>query len=60
MVTYTHIKDNASDIVFITTSKEIEKFFNSDTNQYEFIGTVGHIDYRDFDIKIKGRLSRVK
>lgn len=59
-VTYTHIKDNTSDIVFITTSKEIEKFFNSDTNQYEFIGTVGHIDYRNFDIKVKGRLSRVK
>lgn len=60
VVTYTHIKDNASDIVFITTSKEIEKFFNPDTNQYEFIGTVGHIDYHDFDIKVKGRLSRVK
>lgn len=59
-VTYTHIKDNASGIVFITTSKEINKFYNADTNQYEFIGTVGNIDYRNFDIKVKGRLSRVK
>jgi hypothetical protein len=59
-VTYTHIKDNASGIVFITTSREIEKFFNPDTNQYSFVGTVGHIDYCNFDIKVKGRLSRVK
>lgn len=59
-VTYTHIKDNASGIVFITTSREIEKFYNADTNQYEFIGIVGNIDYRNFDIKVKGRLSRVK
>jgi hypothetical protein len=55
-----NIKDDASDIVFITTSREIEKFFNPDTNQYSFVGTVGHIDYRNFDIKVKGRLSRVK
>lgn len=59
-VTYTHIKDNVSGIVFITTSSEIEKAFNSDTKQYSFICTVGYIDYRNFEIKVKGRLSRVK
>ena len=44
----------------ITPNAKIEKFFNADTNQYSFVGTVGHIDYRNFDIKVKGRLSRVK